>query len=541
MGKRKFRISLILILFALCSLQAYCQDKEAERFTNRIENIAQEYYRIGDYSRALEGYLMLDSIRPENTLYKYHIGICYLNSSAKSRAYPYLEFVYQQEDAPDDIMFELARAFHLGMEFDKAIIMYESYKKQIQFINPENRKNKATETEINHFIQQCRNGLRYVKDPFLNTSITNLGPNINSEYDDFGPLLNKNEDVLIYTSKRKATKKTKSDPLTGQYYENVFISHRTNGSWEEVSSIGQSINQDNLHNSAVGLSPGGELLFLYMGNDDRFSSRISGDLYISSAQNGQWQNPMKIEAINSKSWESSATVSEDESILVISSDRQGGYGGTDLYISRKDQAGNWTTPENLGAYVNTKYEEDGPFLHPDGNKLYFSSKGHTSMGGYDIFYTEYKEDKKRWTRPMNMGFPINSADDDVYFVWSADGERAYFSSQRGDSYGNTDIYMLTREDDEKMLAIASGEVRDKIDLSPVSAEIIVRDEMNNNLIGIFQTEKQKGTFSISLASGRKYRIAIEAQGYRNEDFLLNVQKKSGPAEIIKNVTLTRKE
>jgi hypothetical protein len=541
MEKRKFLISLVLILFTLCSFQAYSQDKEAERFTNRIENIAQEYYRIGDYSRALEGYLMLDSIQPGNTLYKYHIGICYLNSSAKSLAYPYLEFVYQQEDAPENIMFELARAFHLGMEFEKAIIMYESYKIQIQFIALENRSKKVTETEIDHFIQQCRNGLRYIKDPFLNTSITNLGANINSEYDDFAPLLNKNEDVLIYTSKRKATKKTKSDPLTGQYYENVFISHRTNGSWQEALSIGQPINKDNLHNSAVGLSPDGELLFLYMGNDDRFSSRISGDLYISSAQNGQWQNPVTIEAINSKSWESSATVSEDESILVISSDRQGGYGGTDLYISRKDQVGNWSTPENLGAYINTKYDEDGPFLHPDGNKLYFSSKGHSSMGGYDIFYTEYREDKKRWTRPVNMGFPINSADDDVYFVWSADGERAYFSSQREDSYGNTDIYMLTREDDGIMLAIASGEVRDKIDLSPVSAEIIVRDEMNNNLIGIFQTEKQKGTFSISLASGRKYRIAIEAQGYRNEDFLLNVQNKSGPSEIIKNVTLTRKE
>ena len=541
MEKRKFLISLVLILFTLCSFQAYSQDKEAERFTNRIENIAQEYYRIGDYSRALEGYLMLDSIQPGNTLYKYHIGICYLNSSAKSLAYPYLEFVYQQEDAPENIMFELARAFHLGMEFEKAIIMYESYKIQIQFIALENRSKKVTETEIDHFIQQCRNGLRYIKDPFLNTSITNLGANINSEYDDFAPLLNKNEDALIYTSKRKATKKTKSDPLTGQYYENVFISHHTNGSWQEALSIGQPINQDNLHNSAVGLSPDGELLFLYMGNDDRFSSRISGDLYISSAQNGQWQNPMTIEAINSKSWESSATVSEDESILVISSDRQGGYGGTDLYISRKDQVGNWSTPENLGAYINTKYDEDGPFLHPDGNKLYFSSKGHSSMGGYDIFYTEYREDKKRWTRPVNMGFPINSADDDVYFVWSADGDRAYFSSQREDSYGNTDIYMLTREDDGIMLAIASGEVRDKIDLSPVSAEIIVRDEMNNNLIGIFQTEKQKGTFSISLASGRKYRIAIEAQGYRNEDFLLNVQNKSGPSEIIKNVTLTRKE
>jgi len=539
MGRRKFQISLILIFLNLFSVQAYSQDKEAERFSNRIENIAIEYYRIKDYEKALEGYLMLDSIHPGNTLYKYRIGISYLNSSTKSLAYPYLEFVYQQEDAPEDIFFELARAYHIGMEFDKAIIMYESYKKQIQFLNPEDRSNKANETETDHYIQQCRNGLRYVREPFINTSIYNLGPNINSEYDDFAPLLNKSEDLLILTSKRNATKETKSDPLTGQYYENVFISHLSNGSWQEVSSIGQPINQDNIHNSAVGLSPEGDLLFLYIGDDDRFSSRISGDLYLSSSQNGQWENPIKMDVINSKFWESSATVSQDESILVISSDRQGGYGGTDLYISEKDQAGNWSTPENLGAYINTKYDEDGPFLHPDGNKLYFSSKGHSSMGGYDIFYTEYLEDKKRWTRPVNMGFPINSPDDDVYFVWSADGERAYFSSQREDTYGKTDIYMLVREDAENVLVKVKGEVRDKIDHSPVKAEIIVRDEMNNNLIGIFQTVEKDGNFSILLVSGRKYKIAIEAQGYRNEDFPLNVEQESDPSGIIKNVTLTR--
>jgi hypothetical protein len=195
----------------------------------------------------------------------------------------------------------------------------------------------------------------------------------------------------------------------------------------------------------------------------------------------------------------------------------------------------------MGAYINTRYDEDGPFIHPDGNKLYFSSKGHSSMGGYDIFYTEYQEDKKRWGRPVNMGFPVNSAVDDVYFVWSADGERAYFSSQRADTYGNTDIYMLTREDTRSVMVNATGEVRDKIDDNPVIAELIVRDELNNDLIGIFTTDEKMGTYSISLAAGRKYRIAIEAQGYRNEDFLLNITQKTDPADIVKNVTLTRRQ
>jgi hypothetical protein len=291
----------------------------------------------------------------------------------------------------------------------------------------------------------------------------------------------------------------------------------------------------------VGLSPSGELLFIYEGDGDRFSSRISGDLFMSTGHKGQWTEPVKIDVINSRSWESSATISEDGSILVISSDRQGGYGGIDLYISRKGQDGQWTTPENMGAYINTSYDEDGPFIHPDGNKLYFSSKGHNSMGGYDIFYTEYQEDIKRWRRPVNMGFPINSAADDVYFVWSADGERAYFSSQRDDTYGKTDIYMLTREDSRSTMVKATVEVTDKIDHTPVNAELIVRDELNNDLIGIFTTEEDMGTYSISLVAGRKYRIAIEAQGYRNEDFLINTTQKTDPEDIVKNVTLTRRQ
>ncbi|MGD9329261.1 MAG: hypothetical protein PVH48_09870 [Cyclobacteriaceae bacterium] len=541
MGKSISRMTLTLIILTSLSMLAFSQDQEAERFTKRIENIAEEYYRIGDYEKALEGYLMLDSINPENTEYNYRIGICYFNTSTSSLAYPYLEFAYQQDDAPEGIMYELARAYHFGMEFEKAIIMYESYKKQIQFLKPDNKSDEINEAQIDHFIQQCRNGIAMVRDPFLNTSIKNLGPQINSEYDDFAPLLNKNEDLLIFTSKRKATSNTKSDPLTGQYYENILIAQLSNGKWTKAASIGEAINQDNIHNSAVGMSPSGELLFIYEGDGDRFSSRISGDLFMSIGQEGQWGEPVKIDAINSRSWESSATISEDGSILVISSNRQGGYGGTDLYISGKGPDGQWTTPENMGAYINTRYDEDGPFIHPDGNKLYFSSKGHSSMGGYDIFYTEYQEDKKRWGRPVNMGFPINSAADDVYFVWSADGERAYFSSQRADTYGNTDIYMLTREDTRSVMVNATGEVRDKIDDNPVIAELIVRDELNNDLIGIFTTDEKMGTYSISLAAGRKYRIAIEAQGYRNEDFLLNITQKTDPADIVKNVTLTRRQ
>jgi len=540
--KSNYQLAFLITILFLSTVQpGHGQDRETSRFSNRIEVLAREYYRIGDYQKALEGFLILDSLNPDNSDYNYHLGICYLNSSQKSKAYPHLEFAYHQEDAPDNILYELARAYHYGMEFEKAIIHYESYQKQIRHeIN--NVKPDGNEiADIALYIQQCRNGIRLARDPLLNTSVYNMGLEINSEFADFAPLIDKNESLLIFTSKRKASVNTKSDPLTGQYYENVFYSTKADGNWTKVQDIGPPINKEKVHNSAVGLSPKGDLLFLYQGDDNSLSARIAGDLLISRREGDKWGTPDEIQTINSRNWESSATLSEDESILVFSSDREGGYGGTDLYISRKQVNGEWSPPENLGAYINTPYNDDGPFLHPDGNRLYFSSQGHNSMGGYDVFYSEFLEDRDRWTRPVNLGFPINTPDNDIFFVWSADGERAYFSSQRSDTYGDTDIYILIRDDKDNILVNACGVVTDKINHLPVAAEIIVRDLWNNNLIGIFDSNNVSGVYSMELKAGRKYSVTVRAAGYTDVIQILEVPQGVNMGEVVKNVTLTRKK
>jgi len=542
MNKRISRIPFfVTILFLFLTGFCYGQNKELNRFSNRIESIAKEYYRIKDYKQALEGYLILDSLHPGTTEINYRIGICYLNSSRKSKAYPYLEYAYNQEDAPQNILFELARAYHFGMEFEKAIIGYESYRKQIQYVNSNTKTTSDQIDEIDRNIQMCRNGLRLIRQPILNTSVTNMGAEVNSEYADFAPLINKDENILIFTSKRKVTENTKSDPLTGQYYESILYSNKVVGEWREAKSIGSPINQENIHNSAVGLSPDGKMLFLYQGDDNSFSARIAGDLYMSVSERSMWSEPDIIKSVNSKFWESSVSISADKSILIFSSNRDGGFGGTDLYISRKKLNAGWTVPENLGGYINTKFDEDGPFLHPHGNKLYFSSKGHNSMGGYDIFYTEFLEDKNRWTRPVNMGYPINSSDDDIFFVWSADGERAYFSSERADTYGDTDIYIFSRDDKNNVLVETRGIIIEKINQLPVSAEITVRDLWSNNLIGIFDSEKDTGSYSISLKSGRKYIFTIKAEGYWDSVQQFDIQPNVGAENLKKNFTLSRRK
>jgi hypothetical protein len=224
-------------------------------------------------------------------------------------------------------------------------------------------------------------------------------------------------------------------------------------------------------------------------------------------------------------------------MLIFSSDRPGGFGGTDLYLCRKTESGSWSEPVNMGGYINTRYDDDGPFIHPNGNKLYFSSNGHNSMGGYDIFYTQYLESRRRWTRPVNIGYPINSPDDDIFFVWSPDGERAYFSSEREDTYGDSDIYMLHRNDDKQEIIDVSGEITDRINQVPIAAVLMVRDLFSNNLIGIFETIKNSGNYSIGLISGRKYSITIKSDGYQDLNSEITLDKTGNDEKLIYNFTL----
>lgn len=513
------------------------QNNEEDKLAKRLEPLAREYFRIGDYKRALEGYSLLDSIAPDNTDYNYRLGLCYLHSNFKSRAYPYLEFAYNQPDAPANIFYELGQAYQLGDEFDKAIIFYESYKKQIKY-GPDADKRQDELMQIDREIQMCRNGQRLVRSPLLNVSVINLGPAVNSQYTDFAPLINARENELIFTSKRPAANK-KSDPLTGQYYESVFMCTRENGTWQPAQYIPEPIFHYDVHDAAVGLSPDGNKLFLYRGGNNSFSSRIQGDIYESTLKKNQWSEPTPINEINSTGWESHASIDSSGNVLVFTSDRDGGLGGTDIYICRRKLNGEWSTPENIGGYINTPFDEDGPFIHPDGNKLYFSSKGHNSMGGYDIFYSEYLPDKNRWSRPVNMGYPINTADDDIYFVWSADGERAYFSSEREDSYGDADIYMLVRNDESIPVAEIAGQVTDKYEGTPVKAELSVRDLLSNHLIGVYDTDDQ-GKYNIKLKAGRKYTIIMRSPGYLETPTPLELKSSEQPFAITQNLEIRKK-
>lgn len=247
------------------------------------------------------------------------------------------------------------------------------------------------------------------------------------------------------------------------------------------------------------------------------------------------------EGINTKSLESSASISPDKMTLYFTSTRDGGFGGEDIYIARKDSStGKWGEVSSIGSEINTKYDETAPFIHPDGKTLYFSSKGHKSMGGFDIFKSVYDEDKGTWSLPVNVGYPINTPENDIFFVWTADGNRAYFSTHHKDSYGGEDLYMLEinqEVDDQVALVLIKGEVKAFQNEVPIGAKITVVDNETQKTIGVFSSNGVTGRYTLILKPGKDYGIIVESESCLPYTANINVEDKHVYYERTLDITL----
>jgi hypothetical protein len=334
--------------------------------------------------------------------------------------------------------------------------------------------------EINKYVTECRNGKEILKDT-INVEIINLGENINTEYREYGPLITADGSKMYFTSRRKGTTGG-GIAADGMYFEDIYESIKTENGWTKARSVGKPLNTK-LHDAVVGLSPDGQNLYIYVDQN-------GGDFHVSKLRGSRWSKPENIsENINHKFHESSACISFDnKTLFYISDDPSISMGGRDIFYSTLDNYGNWTPPTNIGPVVNTIYDEVDLFLHPDGRTVYFSSKGHNTMGGYDIFKTT-KDKNGNWSTPQNLGYPINTPLDDAFFVTTASGKTAYFASIRPEGKGLHDIYELRFPVDEETtpvenkvyLTLVKGKVTDKVTEFPLEANIEIIDNTANEL------------------------------------------------------------
>jgi len=381
----------------------------------------------GRYIDALTYYIEANKINPNNANLNYKIGICYLFTKDKQLGLEHLEKAKQLNPQFNyDLYYYLGRAYHLNHQFDKAIKYYNEFKNRLY---PQEFTVRGK--ELDKLIEECENGKEFLENP-LNVKISNIGSTINTIYPDYAPVISADEKILFFTSRRPSTTGGKRDPSDNKYYEDIFMATKKDSIWQ-LSTI-PDLN-DKKHNGAIGMYSWGEKTYLYT-----FKSKHDGDIYESIINDNKITIPELLPyPINTRFHESSASLSRDGNYLYFISDRPGGIGGKDIWMSQREYNDTWTNPINLSA-INTPYDEESVFIHPDGKTLYFSSNGHNTMGGYDIFHTIY--DGKTWSKPINLGYPINTAADDLCFVFASSGQRAYFSSSRQGTYGDQDIFII---------------------------------------------------------------------------------------------------
>jgi Tol biopolymer transport system component len=261
---------------------------------------------------------------------------------------------------------------------------------------------------------------------------------INSVYSDYTPVLSADGTQFYFTSKRKGNTGGEKDNF-GEYYDDIYSSQYDLNKWSKPKKMGFKINTGNSEILGCISSDGNQFYFSRQ-------MRETYDIYVSNlSKKNKWTVPQKLgQDINTKYNELYAFITSDGNTMLFASDKPGGYGGYDIYMSEKLATGEWGNPFNLGPEVNSQYDEICPMLMPDGT-LYFSSKGHETMGGFDIFMTTISEDGL-WTKPENLGYPLNTAYDDINFIFtSPDGKKGFYSSAKTGGYGESDIYEFTFE------------------------------------------------------------------------------------------------
>lgn len=463
---------------------------------------ANKYYEVADYAQALLLYRELynagDSLDSD---LNFKIGMCIWGMKKNERS----ARIYFERSAPyvTEAHYYLGRIFHLELRFDDAVKEFLAYKN-----DPFDKE--FSNKDIDRLIAMSVTAQEMMTKP-VNAEVVNIGSVINTPWPEYVPLISADGSVLLFTSRREGSTGGQLDPY-GRYYEDVYISYKDSSGdgWTTPRSLSDSINTAT-HDACVALAPGGEELIIYRTD----AKQTGGDLYLTRFNGKTWTKPVMLSTeINTDGWESSATLTADGNAMYFSSNRAGGLGQKDIYCVRKLPNGQWSKAQNLGNLINSPYDEDAPFIHPDGKTLYFSSRGLVTMGGFDIFKCTLNEETGQWSAPENLGFPINTVDDDIFYITTADGQNSYYSSRREGGKGEADIYQVRFPEKAFNLDVVNAVVLSgEADSNPVAARISLFDLETLKMQGMYRTNKLTGKCILLASPSHRYKVVVEADGY----------------------------
>jgi len=486
---------LISFVFILpCWLAAQNQQEGRE---SKIHKKALEYYQASSYDQALNQIQKALKINPAYIESWLLAGDIHSIRGEKSEAIRcYAKAISIDHNFFPPAVYILANLQFQEKEYADCISNYEWY---LQYPNARQaEKNRSLDN-----LSKARFRLNAMQHPEPFQPV-NLGSNINSAGYEFVNYISPDAERLYFT--RRMTSGERRD-------EEFFISQQIGDtSWSLASPLGSPVNTPG-DEGAMCISPDGQILFFSACN--RQDGYGSCDIYTSIREGSRWGVPQNLgDVVNSSFWESQPSFSSDGRSLYFVSNRPGGLGGSDIYVTRRDDQGDWSKPENLGNVVNTSEAERGPFIHPDGKSLYFSSKGHPGMGEGDIFLSLLNYDGS-WSEPLNIGYPLNTEADEVTFIVDNQGKYAYYSSAAADGFGLQDIYRIPIPEKVSPMPVTymKGIVSDSITGKLLSASFKLTDIVSGRLMVQSQSDPVTGSFLLCIPAGRKYALAIERQGY----------------------------
>jgi hypothetical protein len=498
----KFRVKIKGILLKLITLVIFPVAVSAQPSgeLKKIFSKAESYYLFEEYELANQLYLLLDT--PDNLNIKYKIGTCYLNiPGEKEKSIPYLEDAVKtttyeskteslnEKRAPLDAYFSLFKAYLINNQLEKALVTLQTFNK---LARETTSKGGMKNLEfIEQQIQACKNAIQYKENPAVFSKKT-LGTDFSQGSINDNPAVSFDGNTIVYTERRGMVNA-------------IFYSKKERGKWQTPVEITAALNAGE-DCSSCSLNSDGTKLFLYK------IDNYDGAIYSSDFVNGAWTPIKKLNKnINTKFYESHASVSADGKKLYFASNRTGGQGNLDIYVSEQDATGDWGLAINLGAAINTPFNEDTPFITQNDSVLYFSSEGHSSMGGFDNFKS--LKIGSAWKTPVNLGYPINTTDDDKFFQPVNNGRNAYYSMTT--DYKKKDIFYLgIGSTDVNQLFEIKGKfsLQDTVVTFDDNYSIHLINKTSGDTLDVGFPNKYTGLYSFSVSPG-EFSIFYKGVGY----------------------------
>ncbi|MEN7551407.1 OmpA family protein [Rapidithrix thailandica] len=518
---------LIIIYLSGCPLQVNAQTKLLKKGKNLVQNA----HFVKGVS-VLEQFLKANPEHPEAL---YYAGIGHLKLGDSKRSLSYIEKSLQKNKS--EVRPE--QAFWYGLAL-KNNYQYNKAKEQLRKFRSTLDAKDARQAEVEQHLKQIDYVEEYLKKK-PGYYVEGLGKTINTEYAEHSPLISSNGSILIYTS-RNPKSKGKEAGDNGEHYEDIFVSEiNKNDDWTSPKSLSASLNTSK-HEASVQLFDNDHKMLIY-------KYVRGGDIYITEKESDSWSEPKPLDKknINTKYYESHGYITPDGKTIYFTSARGSKDKDLDIYQSALAENGKWSKPVKLGAEINTEFDEDAPFVSPDGKTLYFSSKGHESIGGYDVFKSTWDEQAQKWGKAEHISMPVNTPYDDMYFVLDPSNNRGYYSSDREGGEGDLDIYevgKLYTANLEGMVRVEGMEEGfETLSLQFENPQYALKSTANT---------REKGNYSTTLDSNLPYEVKFflggddEKQLLHTEEVQVPVAKEKDqkvlknfilPGDVLEKVTL----